>query len=222
MSCPRLDRSHRRLISLLQKARQIPGVKKVFVRSGIRYDLALESPKYLRELCSHHISGCLKIAPEHVSSKVLHCMNKDCMNKDGGRDGDWYGNQHGNHNGNWHGNQHPDLLEEFRRLFRQINGSRPQALKYYFMVAHPGTGKKEAKELATALARLQQEGDYQPVEGVQIFTPTPMTRSTCMYHTGKDPITGETVFVPRTFTEKKDQKKMLSAPAARMNTRRRR
>lgn len=182
LSCPGLDRSHHRLIRLLQEARRIPGVKKVFVRSGIRYELALESPKYLEELCRHHLSGCLKIAPEHVSGHVLSLMNKD-----GGR------------------------FEEFCRLFRRINGARQQHLKYYFMVAHPGTGRAESRELANALRRLEQEGNHHPVEGVQIFTPTPMTRSTCMYHTGLDPATGKPVFVPRTFTEKKEQKKMLSS-----------
>jgi radical SAM superfamily enzyme YgiQ (UPF0313 family) len=267
LSCPGLDRSHQRLTSLLQRARQIPGVKKVFVRSGIRYDLAIESPKYLKELCLHHVSGCLKIAPEHVSAKVLHFMNKDCGRGgdwDCGRGGDWDCGRGGKRDGKRGGKRdtvrfegqvedRPDArgdarledrlntrienrmkdkgdgrieagidartegridarLEEFRRLFRQINGSRPQALKYYFMVAHPGTGRKEAKELADALRKLQQEGDYHPVEGVQIFTPTPMTRSTCMYHTGQDPISGESVFVPRSFTEKKEQKKMLDSP----------
>jgi radical SAM superfamily enzyme YgiQ (UPF0313 family) len=76
------------------------------------------------------------------------------------------------------------------------------------MVAHPGTGAKEAQELARHLQGLKKEGE-RPVEGVQIFTPTPMTRSTCMYYTGKDPLTGEPVYVPRTFAEKKEQKRML-------------
>ncbi|MEW5802302.1 MAG: DUF3362 domain-containing protein [bacterium] len=208
LTCTRLDRSHRRLTALLQRTRRIPGVRKVFVRSGIRYDLALESPAYLKELCHHHISGCLKIAPEHVSDKVLHLMNKD---------NNRHTERHGDRHAGRDSDRHFDLLEEFRRVFRQINGHRPWHLKYYFMVAHPGTSKKEAKELAAALYRLRQEGEYQPIEGVQIFTPTPMTRSTCMYHTGKDPLTGEPVFVPRSFTEKKEQKKMLAAPMGGMN-----
>jgi uncharacterized radical SAM protein YgiQ len=180
LSCPELDRSHRRLIRLMKKARAIPGVKKVFVRSGIRYDLALESPEYLEELCAHHISGLLKIAPEHVSPRVLRLMNK-------GR----------------------QPLAEFRRLFKKLSQGRRQYLKYYFMVGHPGTGAKEAQELARQVRSLAKEGP-RPVEGVQIFTPTPMTRSTCMYYTGKDPLTGEPVDVPRTFAEKKQQKRMLS------------
>jgi radical SAM superfamily enzyme YgiQ (UPF0313 family) len=85
---------------------------------------------------------------------------------------------------------------------------RRKHLKYYFMVAHPGTTEKEARELAAFLRQIERSGE-KPVEGVQIFTPTPMTRSTCMYHTGKDPMTGETVYVPRPYAEKKAQKRML-------------
>ncbi|MFZ2054238.1 MAG: YgiQ family radical SAM protein [Candidatus Aminicenantales bacterium] len=179
LSCKKLDRSHGRLIRLMKRTRAIPGIKKVFVRSGIRYDLAMESREYLRELSAHHVSGLLKIAPEHVSPRVLRLMNK-------GR----------------------DRSEEFRRLFRELNRGRRQQLKGYYMVAHPGTSEKEAQELGRHLEKLEREGE-RPVEGVQIFTPTPMTRSTCMYHTGIDPITGEPVYVPRTFIEKKAQKRLL-------------
>jgi uncharacterized radical SAM protein YgiQ len=179
LSCSKLDRSHSRLIRLMEKARAIPGVKKVFVRSGIRYDLAMDSPTYLRDLCDHHISGILKIAPEHVSPRVLRLMNK-------GR----------------------QPLEEFRRQFKQLGRGKRQRLKSYFMVAHPGTGERETRELARYLQKLKKEGEI-PVEGVQIFTPTPMTRSTCMYHTGMDPLTGEPVHVPRSFAEKKEQKRLL-------------
>lgn len=179
LGCSKIDRSHARLVNLMRKARAVSGVKKVFVRSGIRYDLALESPEYVRELCDHHLSGLLKIAPEHVSPHVLQLMNKSTR-----------------------------PLEEFRRLFRNINRERRQHLKYYFMVAHPGTSAREARELARFLRKLEREGE-KPIEGVQIFTPTPMTHSTCMYYTGKDPLTGEDVYVPRTFSEKKEQKKIL-------------
>jgi len=193
--------AHRRLVALMRAARKVPGVKKVFVRSGIRYDLALESPEYVRELARHHVSGLLKIAPEHVSDKVLRLMNKS-----GGR----------------------RRLEEFRKMFADVTAGRggasgasrggrrgrlagrPQHLKYYFMVAHPGTTDKEACELAAFLRDIERSGE-KPVEGVQIFTPTPMTRSTCMYHTGKDPLTGEEVYVPRPYAEKKAQKRMLGA-----------
>jgi radical SAM superfamily enzyme YgiQ (UPF0313 family) len=192
--------AHLRLTRLMRAARQVPGVKKVFVRSGIRYDLALECPEYVKELAAHHVSGLLKIAPEHISDGVLRLMNKG-----GGR----------------------KTLEEFRRMFaeavsesapaggeghQETKGGRwrerPLHLKYYFMVAHPGTTDKEARELAAFLRELERSGE-KPVEGVQIFTPTPMTRSTCMYHTGKDPMTGEAVYVPRPYAEKKAQKRML-------------
>jgi len=179
LTCKKLDRSHRQLINLLRRAQEIPGVKKIFVRSGLRYDLALSSPEYLRELVSHHISGLLKIAPEHVSKQVLRLMNKV-----------------------------GPPVEDFRRLFQKFAGEKKQHLKYYFMVAHPGTTMKEAEELAIFCRRLAREGE-KPVEGVQIFTPTPMTRSTCMYYTGKDPLTGEEVYVPRTFEEKKVQKRLI-------------
>ncbi len=179
LACGSLDRGHGRLIGLMRKARAIPGVKKVFVRSGVRYDLALESEEYIRELSEHHVSGLLKIAPEHVAPGVLALMNKD-----GSR------------------------FEEFRRLFRKLNKAERRHLKYYYMVAHPGCGEDEARELAVEVKRLEREGE-KPVEGVQIFTPTPMTRSTCMYRTGRDPITGAEVFVPRTFAEKKAQKRLL-------------
>jgi radical SAM superfamily enzyme YgiQ (UPF0313 family) len=195
--------AHRRLLRLMRAARKVPGVKKVFVRSGIRYDLALECPEYVRELAAHHVSGLLKIAPEHVSDQVLRLMNKP-----GGR----------------------ERLERFRRLFAEaVSGDeaaatgrktpgrggrreRPRHLKYYFMVAHPGTTDREARELADFLRELERGGE-KPVEGVQIFTPTPMTRSTCMYHTGQDPVTGEPVYVPRPYAEKKAQKRMLTGQA---------
>jgi uncharacterized radical SAM protein YgiQ len=197
--------AHRRLVGLMRAARKVPGVKKVFVRSGIRYDLAVESPEYIWELARHHVSGLLKIAPEHVSDNVLRLMNKS-----GGR----------------------RRLEEFRKMFAEVTAEkgpagsgkrggaqrrgrlagRPQHLKYYFMVAHPGTTDKEARELAAFLLELEESGE-KPVEGVQIFTPTPMTRSTCMYHTGKDPQTGESVYVPRPYAEKKAQKRMLGVAA---------
>jgi radical SAM superfamily enzyme YgiQ (UPF0313 family) len=163
----------------MRRARAVPGVKKVFVRSGVRYDLALEGGEYIRELSEHHLSGLLKIAPEHASPRVLRLMNKDGTK-----------------------------FEEFRRVFRAANRGRRQHLKYYYMVAHPGCGEAEACELAREVKRLEKSGG-KPVEGVQIFTPTPMTRSTCMYHTGVDPITGVEVFVPRSFAEKKAQKRIL-------------
>jgi uncharacterized radical SAM protein YgiQ len=177
----RAREAHQKLLALMRKARRIPGVKKIFVRSGIRYDLALESPEYVEELSRYHVSGLLKIAPEHVSKAVLRLMNKS-----GG----------------------VGKLETFRRMFEKASRGARQHLKYYFMVAHPGTADKDARELASYVSKLERSGE-KPVEGVQIFTPTPMTRSACMYHTGKDPVTGESVYVPWSYAEKKAQRRML-------------
>lgn len=169
IECEKLDRSNRRLIELLKKARQVKGIKKIFVRSGIRYDLV--SDEYLKELVKHHISGRLKIAPEHVSEVVLKLMNK---NK-----GD---------------------LNDFRVRFNRLGCGE---LSFYFMAGHPGSGLRESEELKRYIKRLRN------TEQVQIFTPTPMTVSTCMYYTGMDPKTRKKVYVPYTFSEKKKQKRIL-------------
>jgi len=169
IDCPKLDRSHRKLIELMRKARNIHGVKKIFVRSGVRYDLATKD--YLREMVNFHVSGKLKIAPEHVNKSVLRLMNKDRGN-----------------------------IERFVKEFNEIGKCE---LAFYFITAHPGSTLKEATELADAIRKLRN------AESVQIFTPTPMTVSTCMYYTGMDPKTGEKVYVPLTFREKKEQKRIL-------------
>jgi uncharacterized radical SAM protein YgiQ len=181
LSCPKLDRSRSRLIGLMRRVREHPGVKKAFVRSGVRFDLALDSPEYVEELARHHVSGLLKIAPEHVSPNVLRLMNKG-----GGK----------------------KALAQFRALFKKASGAKKQHLKYYFMVAHPGAGDREARELAAEVRRLEAGGE-KPVEGVQVFTPTPMTASACMYWTCVDPVTGEKVHAPKTYEEKKHQRDLL-------------
>jgi len=170
IDCEKLDRSHTKLINLMQKARNVHGIKNIFVRSGIRYDLATN--EYLKELVNFHVSGKLKIAPEHVNKYVLRLMNKDRGN-----------------------------LESFIKEFNEIGKCE---LAFYFMTAHPGSIMKEATELANAIKKLKN------AETVQIFTPTPMTVSTCMYYTGIDPKTGKKVYVPLTFKEKKEQKRVLS------------
>ncbi len=169
ITCNRLDRSNKRLIILMEKAREIKGVKKVYVRSGIRYDLA--SPRYLKELIQHHISGTLKIAPEHVNKTVLKLMNKNQGN-----------------------------LKEFIKKFKDLGG---RELAFYFMTAHPGSTMKEAKELAEEIRHLRN------AESVQVFIPTPMTVSTCMYHTSMDPKTKKKIYVPYTYSEKKKQKEII-------------
>lgn len=182
LRCPRLERSHARLVALLRRAREVRGVRRVLVRSGVRYDLALESPEYLRELSRHHVPGCLKVAPEHVSPRVLALMNKP-----------------------------GERFAEFVRAFGRLNRGTGQALRYYFMVAHPGDGPGEARLLADRAARLGN------VEQFQLFTPTPMTDSTCMYWTGLDPRTLEPVPVVRDYRTKKEMKRMMLDAVARAN-----
>lgn len=170
IDCKKLDRSNSRLISLLKKARKIPGVNKVHIRSGVRYDLATEP--LIKEIAQHHVFGALKIAPEHTNKMVLKCMNKDR--------GDF---------------------RDFVRKFKKYNPR--QEIYYYFITAHPGSSMKEAKELAQELKNLEN------TDAVQIFTPTPMSYSTCMYHTGLDPKTKKKVYVPYSYKEKKDQKRVI-------------
>jgi len=174
LSCRTLDKSHNKLLSLMRKARGIPGVRNVFVRSGIRYDLALESKEYIRELSEHHISGCLKIAPEHFSQGVLKLMNKD-----------------------------NSRFNEFIAFFSEINRSRKQSLRYYIMIGHPGDDEREVMLLKERIKHLEN------IEQFQLFTPTPMTVSTCMYHTGMDPFTLDKVKVIYDYNTKKKMKRLL-------------
>jgi uncharacterized radical SAM protein YgiQ len=131
--CRNLDRSHSRLIGLMAKARQIEGVKKIFVRSGIRYDLAIESRQYIKEISRHHISGYLKIAPEHCSPKVLKLMNKYV----------------------------PSSLEKFVSVYRELNKDNKQTLKFYVIAAHPGSSKRENDELKAFIAKVGRDAIVQ-------------------------------------------------------------
>lgn len=168
IECPRLDRSNHRLIELLKKARKIPGIRKINIRSGIRYDLA--SKKYIEEIGKHHIFETLRIAPEHVNKNMLRLMNKD-----------------------------RGVLQRFEEDFQKVSG---KGLSFYFLAAHPGSSMKEARELAGALRKMKNVN-------FQVFTPTPMTVSTCMYYTGIDPRTMKKVYVPYSYKEKKEQKRLL-------------
>jgi len=174
INCKKLDRSHNALIILLRKARKIKGVKKIFIRSGIRYDLAMESKDYINEISEYHISGCLKIAPEHFSEKVLSYMNKN-----------------------------NSKFEEFVSFFESINKKKKQFLKYYLMICHPGDDEKEIVKLKERISHLSN------IESFQVFTPTPMTNSTCMYWTGIDPNTLERVNVIYDYKTKKKLKRLL-------------
>ena len=178
--CKNLDADHRDYVSLLRKLRDIPKVKKVFIRSGIRFDYLLADKKqeFLRELCEYHVSGQLKVAPEHVAGPVLSLMGKP---------------------------EHK-VYEEFTRQFYKMNEKigKEQYLVPYLMSSHPGCSLTEAVELAEYLRDL----GYMP-EQVQDFYPTPSTISTCMYYTGVDPRTMEPVYVPKNPHEKAMQRALI-------------
>jgi len=176
--CPSLNKDHSRQVELLRRIREVPGVKKVFISSGIRHDLIMaDSSPYLEEICRHHVSGHLKIAPEHISRSVTECMNKPPR----------------------------EVLDAFRERFSAASreSGREQYLLPYLMSGHPGCTVGDMIELAQYL---QEAHLY--TEQVQDFTPTPMTVSTAMYHTGLDPFTLKPVHVPR-GREKKIQRAML-------------
>ena len=178
--CKNLDADHRDYVSLLRKLRDIPKVKKVFIRSGIRFDYLLADKKqeFLRELCEYHVSGQLKVAPEHVAGPVLSLMGKP---------------------------EHK-VYEEFTRQFYKMNEKigKEQYLVPYLMSSHPGSTLKEAVELAEYCRDL----GYMP-EQVRDFYPTPSTLSTCMYYTGVDPRTMQKVYVPKSPHEKAMQRALI-------------
>lgn len=179
--CPNLKYDHSDFLKLLKSLREIPKVKKVFVRSGIRYDYILHDPKgdaFLQELCAFHISGRLKVAPEHVSPKVLAAMGKPGF----------------------------DEYKKFEQKFEAINKklNKDQYLVPYLMSSHPGCNLDDAIELAEYL----QSVNLRP-EQVQDFYPTPGTLSTCMYYTGLDPRTMKRIFVPKSQREKSTQRALM-------------
>jgi uncharacterized radical SAM protein YgiQ len=179
-ACANLRPSHQDYISVLRALRAIPGVKKVFIRSGVRFDylLADEDETFFRELLVHHVSGQLKVAPEHVSDKVLGLMGKPRR----------------------------EVYEAFSKRYAELNrelGQR-QFLVPYFISAHPGSGLAEAIELAEYL----RDSGFVP-DQVQDFYPTPGTLSTAMYWTGLDPLTGEAVYVARGAHERALQRALL-------------
>lgn len=178
--CKNLNVSHKDYLELLRKLRSLPKVKKVFIRSGIRFDYLIQdkSDVFIRELCKHHVSGQLKVAPEHVSNHVLHFMGKP------------------NHT----------IYETFLTKYKKINEQEGmnQYVVPYLMSSHPGSSMKEAVELAEYIRDL----GYMP-EQVQDFYPTPSTISTCMYYTGVDPRTMEKVYIPKTSHEKQMQRALI-------------
>lgn len=178
--CKNLVADHRDYVALLEKLRKIPEVKKVFIRSGVRFDyvMADRSREFLYELAEHHISGQLRVAPEHVSDQVLHYMGKP---------------------------EHR-VYEEFLKAFDKANKrtGKKQFAVPYFMSSHPGCTMKEAVKLAEYVRDL----GFTP-EQVQDFYPTPSTLSTCMYYTGIHPLTKEPVYIPKDPHEKEIQRALM-------------
>ncbi|MFK5883129.1 MAG: YgiQ family radical SAM protein [Candidatus Izemoplasma sp.] len=178
--CALLNITHKNYLAILRELRELPKVKKVFVRSGIRYDYVMydKDGDFFSELVQHHVSGQLKVAPEHISPKVLDMMNKPKR----------------------------ELYDKFVEKYHKLNEihDKNQFLVPYLMSSHPGSTLKEAIELAEYIRDLK----YYP-EQVQDFYPTPGTMSTCMYYTGLDPRTMKAVYVPRTKEEKAMQRALI-------------
>lgn len=178
--CKNLIVNHKEYLELLRKVRKLPGVKKVFIRSGIRYDYLIydKNTEFFEELCKYHISGQLKVAPEHVSDRVLKQMGKPGK----------------------------DVYDKFVSKYESINKKigKKQYLVPYLISSHPGSDLKAAIELAEYI----KDMGYTP-EQVQDFYPTPGNLSTTMYYTGINPLTGEKVYVARTQKEKNMQRALL-------------
>ncbi|MBQ4531396.1 MAG: YgiQ family radical SAM protein [Lachnospiraceae bacterium] len=178
--CKNLKVDHKDYLELLRKLRALPNVKKVFIRSGIRFDylIADRNDEFFYELCTHHISGQLKVAPEHIADNVLKYMGKPKNS----------------------------VYEAFQKKYKKVNEQldKKQYLVPYLMSSHPGSTIKEAVELAEYLRDL----GYMP-EQVQDFYPTPSTLSTCMYYTGYDPRTMEEVYTPKNPHEKAMQRALI-------------
>jgi len=178
--CKNLKVSHKEYLSLLRKIKEIEGVKKVFIRSGIRFDYLIydKNDDFFKELVKDHVSGQLKVAPEHCSKNVLELMGK------------------------------PDIsvFNKFRKKFFELSreAGKEQYLVPYLMSSHPGSTLKDA----VLLAEFLRDINYQP-EQVQDFYPTPGTVSTCMYYTGINPISMKKVYVPKSFAEKRMQRALL-------------
>jgi uncharacterized radical SAM protein YgiQ len=187
--CTSLDFGHAAQSALLKALRSVKGVKKVVVASGLRHDMVLADKEdgagYLRELVRHHVSGRMRIAPEHSETGVLHLMGKAGCDK--------------------------RALVKFRELFYRLTkeASLKQSLSYYLMAAHPGCTEGDMRKLKSFA--LKNLGGLP--ESVQVFTPTPSTFSTLIYWTGIDPVTGKGCFVERGIKGKEAQKAIITAPA---------
>jgi len=174
---------HADQVTLLKQLRQIKGVRKVFVASGIRYDMLLADKnygrQYLKEVVQHHVSGQMKVAPEHTENRVLGYMGKPGSEK----------------------------LLKFKDHFEVLSreAGKSQFLTYYLIAAHPGCSEEDMRRLRTFTS---QKLHIHP-EQVQIFTPTPSTYSSLMYYTEMDPFTGEKLFVEKEVGRKERQKRIV-------------
>ncbi|WP_027636504.1 YgiQ family radical SAM protein [Clostridium butyricum] len=178
--CSNMDVDHTEYLDLLRSIRKVPGVKKAFVRSGLRYDyiMADKDDTFFKELVEHHVSGQLKVAPEHVSSQVLKYMGKPS------------------------GDTYDKFVSKFEKITKKIG--KKQYIVPYLMSSHPGS----TLECAIELAEYLRDINYHP-EQVQDFYPTPGTPSTTIYYTGIDPITMKEVYVPKSKHEKAMQRALL-------------
>ncbi|WP_300348790.1 YgiQ family radical SAM protein [Clostridium sp.] len=178
--CKNMEVDHKEYLHLLRRVRKLPGIKKVFIRSGLRYDyiMADKDDTFFKELVEHHVSGQLKVAPEHVSPNVLKYMGKPA------------------------GKTYEEFRKKFFRITEKIG--KKQYIIPYLMSSHPGCELKDAVMLAEYLRDI----NYQP-EQVQDFYPTPGTASTTMFYTGLDPLTMEEVYIPRSKEEKAMQRALL-------------
>ncbi len=184
MNCSALRPTHQPQIELLQSLRKIPGIKKIFVSSGIRYDLILNDRRfgnrYLEEIVENHVSGQLKIAPEHTDPAVLKLMGKPGV----------------------------ENLIKFKEKFDELNSKsgKKQFLTYYFIAAYPGCDEKDMQTVRKFVSKTLNTNPEQ----VQIFTPTPSTYASVMYYTEMNPFTMEPIFVEKSLLKKNIQKEILT------------
>jgi len=178
--CQNLKLGYDEALSLWERVQRIKGVNHVFIGSGLRYDLLIDkySDRYLKALCMKHVSGYLKVAPEHTADKVLELMNKPYIG----------------------------VYERFVKRFQDMNRKlgKKQFIVNYFITSHPGSDQKASMEMARYLSKRRMRP-----EQIQDFMPLPMTASAAMYWTGKHPMTGEKVYVPRDIKERKRQRALI-------------
>lgn len=187
--CSMLKPDHEKQITLLKSLREIKGIKKIFISSGIRYDLLLgdkkNGEKYLKEIILHHISGQLKIAPEHTEEKILHLMGKPGTKP---------------------------LLEFVDKFYKHTAAAgKEQYITYYFMVSHPGCNEDDIKKMRLFISNKLKIN----TEQVQIFTPTPSTYSTLMYYTEINPFGENKIYVEKDISKKDNLKKIITSKSAR-------